>query len=197
MKQSIIFAFLLLSVTHALNAADAVAGKSKAVMCIACHGIDGNSNNPDWPSLAGQGEKYLVKQMIDFRDGERTSAQMAPMVAGLTDQDITNIAAYFSEQKLKPSSTKEEYVDLGAQIYNGGVSGVMACTACHGPSGSGIEAAGFPRLSGQQIPYLISQLQNFKNGSRTNDSIGMMDSIAAAMSDEDIKAVANYLAGLH
>lgn len=197
MKQSIIIALLLLAVTNVANAADIAAGKDKTGMCAGCHGANGNSISPEWPNLAGQNADYLAKQIKDYRDGNRKNAQMAPMVAALSDQDADNIAAYYASLEAKSGATKEEYVALGSQIYSGGVTGVMACTACHGPKGEGLEAAGFPRLAGQQINYVINQLNNFKNGSRTNDSSVMMNNIAAAMTDEQITAVANYLSGLY
>jgi cytochrome c553 len=197
MKQSIIIALLLLAITNTAIAADIAAGKGKAVMCAACHGADGNSINPEWPNLAGQNADYLTKQIIAFRDGSRVNAQMAPMVAALSDQDAENIAAYYASLDAKSGATKEEYVALGSQIYTGGVTGVMACTACHGPKGDGLGAAGFPKVSGQQINYVINQLNNFKNGSRSNDSSVMMNNIAAAMTEEQITAVANYLSGLY
>lgn len=197
MKQTIIIALLLLAANNIVTAADAAAGKNKAAMCVACHGADGNSINPSWPHLAGQGTKYLSKQLKDFRDGNRTDPQMTAMAAALSDQDIADIAAYYATQKRKPGSTNEKYISLGSKIYNGGLPGVTACTACHGPTGAGLEAAGFPQISGQQIQYTINQLNNFKNRVRTNDSSTMMKSISAAMNDEQIEAVANYLAGLH
>ncbi|RLA02986.1 MAG: cytochrome c4 [Gammaproteobacteria bacterium] len=197
MKQSIIFVLFLLLSTNILSAADAVAGKNKSIVCGACHGPDGNSFNPVWPSLAGQNATYLAKQLTDFRDGKRTDVQMAPMAAALTDADIADIAAYFSSMELKSGSTDEKYVALGSQIYTGGLEGVMACTGCHGPDGAGLEAAGFPQVSSQQTQYVINQLNNFKNGIRANDASTMMSSIAANMSEEQITAVANYLSGLH
>jgi cbb3-type cytochrome c oxidase subunit III len=196
MKQSIII-LLLLAATNVVTAADAKVGKVKAAMCTACHGGDGNSINPIWPNLAGQSVSYLAKQMKDFRDGKRKSAQMAPMVAALSDEDIGNIAAYFSSQKVKTGTTKEEFLTLGSQLYNGGIAGVIACTGCHGPTGAGLDAAGFPQLAGQQVPYTIAQLATFKDGTRSNDNSTMMNSIAGALNDEQIEAVANYIAGLH
>lgn len=197
MKQLFIISLLLIASTHVITAADAVAGKNKASMCAACHGADGNSFNPEWPSLAGQNAGYLSKQITDFRSGNRKNAQMSPMAAALSDQDIADIAAFFSSQKLKAGATKEKYLSLGSKIYSSGLPGIMACTGCHGPTGAGLEAAGFPHISGQQIQYVINQLNNFKNDSRTNDATGMMKSIAIAMTDEQIEAVANYLSGLH
>lgn len=197
MKQIFIISLLLIATTLELTAADAEAGKNKAAMCVACHGVDGNSFNPVWPSLAGQSAAYLSKQITDFRDGKRKNDQMSPMVAALSDEDIVDIAAFFASLKIKVGTTNEKYLSLGTKIYSGGSKGVMACTGCHGPTGVGLEAAGFPHISGQQVQYVINQLQNFKNGTRTNDTTGMMPSIAGAMSDEQIEAVANYLSGLH
>ncbi len=197
MKQLIIISLLLLAGNSIVTAADAVAGKNKAAMCVACHGPDGNSFNPIWPNLAGQSATYLAKQLTAFREGKRTNAQMAPMAAALSDDDIADISAFFASQKLKVGTTKSEYVELGSQIYTGGAEGVMACTGCHGPTGAGLEAAGFPQIAAQHTQYVISQLNNFKDGSRANDSTGMMKSITSAMTTEQIEAVANYLAGLH
>jgi len=197
MKQLIIISLLVIAANNIVAAADVEAGKNKAAMCIACHGVDGNSFNPDWPNLAGQKVSYLTKQLTDFRDGKRTNVQMAPLAAALTDEDILNISAYFSSQKLNVSSTKQEFVALGSQIYTGGTEGIMACTACHGPNGAGLESAGFPQLSSQKVKYVITQLNNFKNGTRANDSTGMMNSISRSLNAEQIEAVANYMAGLY
>lgn len=197
MKQSIFFVLLLLAFTNIQAATDAVAGKNKSAVCATCHGADGNSINPVWPSLAGQNQNYLSKQMTDFRDGNRKDVTMSPMAAALTDQDIADLAAYYTSLSSKAGTTKEEYVKLGSKLYTGGVTGVLACTACHGPKGDGLDAAGFPKISGQKIQYVIKQLNNFKNGSRTSSVNSMMNDIAAKMSDEQIEAIANYLAGLH
>lgn len=197
MKLSIIIALLLLAATNFVSAADADAGKIKAAMCAGCHGADGNSLTPVWPNLAGQSATYLATQMKDFRDGNRKNAQMSPMAATLTDEDIANLAAYYSSKTVKGGETKPEYVELGSKIYNGGVEGVMACSGCHGPNGAGLEAAGFPQLAGQKVNYVIGQLNSFKTGERKTDTSAMMNDIAAAMSDEQIEAVANYILGLH
>ena len=197
MKQLIIISLLLIAANNIATAADATAGKNKAGLCIACHGADGNSPAPLWPNLAGQNPGYLSKQMTDFRVGRRTNDQMSPMAAALTDEDIADISAFFASQTLKTGTTKQEYVELGSKIYTGGAQGVMACTGCHGPTGAGLDAAGFPQVAGQKVTYVISQLNNFKNSSRGNDTTGMMASIAGAMNDQQIEAVANYLSGLH
>jgi len=197
MKQSIIFALLLLAFSNLQAAADAVAGKNKSAVCGTCHGTDGNSINPAWPSLAGQNQNYLSKQLTHFRDGNRKNMTMSPMAAALTDQDIADLSAYYTSLSAKAGTTKEKFVELGSKIYTGGVSGVLACTACHGPKGAGLDAAGFPKIAGQKIQYTINQLNDFKNGSRNNASNSMMNDIAAKMNDEQIEAVANYLSGLH
>jgi cytochrome c553 len=197
MKQSILFVLLLLISTNIQAAADAVAGKNKSAVCATCHGADGNSINPVWPSLAGQNQGYLAKQLKDYRDGNRKNMTMSSMAAALTDQDIADLAAYYTSLNAKAGTTKEKYVELGSKIYSGGVTGVLACTACHGPNGDGLDAAGFPKISGQKVQYVIMQLNNFKNGSRSSSANSMMNDIAAKMNDEQIEAIANYLAGLH
>jgi cytochrome c553 len=197
MKQSILFAILLLASINIQAAADAVAGKNKSTLCAACHGPDGNSINPVWPSLAGQNQSYLAKQLRDYRDGSRKNINMTSIAAALEDQDIADLAAYYTSLSAKAGTTKEKYVKLGSKIYSGGVTGVLACTACHGPKGNGLDAAGFPKISGQKVQYVINQLNYFKNGSRTSSANSMMNDIAAKMNDEQIEAIANYLAGLH
>jgi len=197
MKLLVIISLLFLAANNVVFAADADAGKNKSAMCIACHGLDGNSFNPEWPSLAGQSADYIAKQLRDFKEGRRKSEQMAPMAMPLSDEDIEDISAFFASQKLADGETKAEYVALGSKIYTGGTNGVMACTGCHGPKGAGLVAAGFPQVAGQKIQYVINQLNNFKSGARNNDASGMMTSVAAAMNDEQIVAVANYLSGLH
>jgi cytochrome c553 len=197
MKQSILFSILLLASINIQAAADAVAGKNKSALCATCHGPDGNSINPVWPSLAGQSQNYLSQQLKNFRDGNRKNMSMSAMAAALTDQDIADLSAYYTSLNAKAGTTKEKYVKLGSKIFSGGVTGVIACTACHGPKGDGLDAAGFPKISGQKIQYVIKQLNDFKNGSRTGSANSMMNDIAAKMNDEQIEAIANYLAGLH
>ena len=137
--------------TQAQAAGDAAAGKAKSASCAGCHGADGNSVNPEWPSLAGQGAGYIAKQLHDFKGGKRENATMAPMAAPLTDEDIQDLAAYFSSQPIKAGAADKSLVELGEKIYRGGnpSSGVAACIGCHGPTGAGNPAASFPALSGQ------------------------------------------------
>jgi cytochrome c553 len=177
---------------------NAAAGKSKAAVCAACHGADGNSPSDAYPKLAGQGEAYLLKQLMNFKSGERENAFMAPMVAPLSEQDMADLAAYFAGQKVLPGATPEEFVELGQKVYRGGNkdSGVPACMACHGPNGSGMPAAKWPALSGQYSAYVEAQLKMFASGERNNDPSGMMRDIASRMTAAEIKAVSAYVSGL-
>jgi cytochrome c553 len=155
--------------------------------------------NPDWPSLAGQGAAYLEKQLRDFRSGERKNDQMSPMAAGLSDQDIADLAAHYSGGKMKPGSADPALIEAGQRIYRAGnaATGLPACMACHGPAGSGNPAAGYPAVSGQHAKYTATQLRNFKAEQRASDAAAMMRSIAAKMTNTDIDAVAGYIQGLH
>jgi cbb3-type cytochrome c oxidase subunit III len=197
MKQ-LFLVIMLFTVTSALQAGDATAGKNKSMLCSTCHGAEGISIAPNWPNLAGQHEKYLAKQLTNYRDGDRQNAQMAPMAMNLSDEDIADLAAFFASlpaEESKPVS--EDFVSLGEEIYTRGADGVMACIACHGPTGKGLNDAGFPKLTGQKIEYSITTLKEFREGKRNNDMNGMMRSIAKAMTDEQIEAVSNYVSGLH
>lgn len=187
------------AVAPTMAAGDAAAGKGKSAVCAACHGADGNAPSDLFPKIAGQGEAYLVKQMKDFKSGDRKNAVMAPMVAALTEQDMADLAAYFSAKKITPSATAEELVEAGQQLYRGGnkESGVPACMACHGPTGTGVPAAGWPALSGQYSAYIETQLKMFADGSRSNDANEMMRDIASRMTADEIKAISSYAAGLH
>jgi cytochrome c553 len=179
-------------------AADAAAGKAKTAVCAGCHMADGNSVNPDWPSLAGQHADYIAKQLADFKAGDRTDAMMAPMVAALSETDMADIAAYFESQARKGGEADPELVEAGKAIYVAGnaSTGVAACAACHGPTGSGNPAAKFPSLQGQHAKYTAKQLRDFRSGVRGNDAGKMMQDIAASMTDAEIEAVASYVQGL-
>ena len=193
---SLIVSAGLMSVAHA---GDAEAGKAKSATCAACHGADGNSLAPTFPRIAGQGERYLIKQIKDIRDGNRQVPAMAPFVAGLSDTDVADLAAYFSAQVPTTGGAKEELVELGQRIYRGGIEskGVPACLACHGPDGKGIEAAGFPRLAGQHDAYTQAQLTAFSMNQRTNDGdTRMMRDIAYRLHTTEIEAVSSYIQGL-
>jgi len=186
---------------HAQDAAKAqqIAGQ----VCAACHAADGNSVAAANPKIAGQIPEYLHKQLADFKGqgGKkpvRESAIMTPMVANLSEADMKNLAAFYSGQQIKPAAASDkELAALGQKIWRGGVAatGVPACAGCHGPAGAGIPAQ-YPRLSGQFAEYVAAQLKLFRDGARANDPNGMMRGVAARMTEREIRAVAEYAAGL-
>lgn len=189
---------LLVMNQHSI-AADVEAGKQKSQTCAACHGPDGNSPAPVWPKLAGQHRQYTVKQLQDFKSGERENAQMAPLVESLSKEDMRDIAAYYAAQEVKIGSTDPDYAEQGARIYRFGnaQTGVPACMACHGPNGEGNPAAVYPKLAGQHGDYIAAQLHAFRAGERNNDDSKIMRIIAEKMTDAEIKAVSEYIQGLH
>lgn len=192
---------LLLSVFSAtpVAAGDAEAGKGKSITCAACHGADGNSINPQWPSLAGQHENYLVVQLKAFRDGYRVNALMSSQAANLSDEDIADLAAYYAAQTLKGGVADPALVDLGQRIYRGGnrETGVSACIACHGPVGAGNPPAMMPRIGGQHAAYTAATLKAYASGERKGTGGNqMMRNVATLMSDAEITAVASYIEGL-
>ncbi len=174
------------------------AGQAKAATCSACHGMDGNSVNPEWPNLAGQHETYILKQLNAFHGGKRQNPLMSPMAAILSEQDMADLAAYFSSQTIRGGETDPSKLKLGQRVYrSGNVEGrVMACAGCHGPTGRGNAPAAFPSLQGQQATYVAIQLRAYKAGTRDTDPNQMMRDMAAALSDEEIDAVASYVQGL-
>jgi cytochrome c553 len=180
-------------------AGDIQAGQTKAsTVCLACHGLDGNSVNPEWPSIAGQHEQYIVKQVKAFRAGERTNTLMSPIAMTLTDQEIEDVAAYYSSQKIKGLEAAKSKVELGQKIYRGGVAAnkIPACLACHGPNGRGNPAASYPSIRSQHATQVAMQLQAYRKGERKTDQNEMMRTIAAKLSDSEIDAVAQYVQGL-
>jgi cytochrome c553 len=172
-------------------------------ICVACHAADGNSVIAANPKLAGQFQEYLYKQLSSFKaqggkKAERENPVMAGMVANLSADDMRNVAAYFAAQKLRPATaSSKELAAHGQKLWRGGnaSSGVPACAGCHGPDGAGIPNQ-YPRLAGQFAEYLEAQLKLFRTGGRANDANGMMRGVAAKMTDQEIKAVAEYAAGL-
>jgi cytochrome c553 len=174
------------------------AGQAKAATCVACHGLDGNSANPDWPSIAGQHAEYIVKQLKAFKSGGRTNVLMAPMAATLSDQDMLDLGAYFAAQRPKGLEAEPGKVALGQKLYRGGdqKAQLSACIACHGPSGSGNPAALYPAIKGQHATYVAAQLRAYKRGDRATDQNQMMRNVAALLTDEQIDAVASYVQGL-
>lgn len=199
MKRIATVAILLGMVTTAWAAGDPVIGKQKAAVCISCHGVDGNSTNPDWPNLAGQHAEYLGKQIGDFKSQARKDGTMNAMVAAVSDEDAANIAAFFASNKVKVTGANKDSIELGKKIYRGGIAkrGVAACASCHGPSGAGNPAAKFPALSGQHAKYTTKALNDFASGVRSNDPQGMMRDVAGKLKANEIKAVAEYIAGLN
>jgi len=191
-------------------AGDASAGQAKAALCVACHGPDGNSPAPTFPKIAGLGEKYLLKQMHDIKSGDRSVPEMTGMLDNMSDQDMEDIAAYFASQNIQISGSEAfsvmlnngdnvDGLELGRKIYRAGnaASGVPACMGCHSPTGQGNAPAGYPRLSGQYAEYVEKQLKAFRTGTRANDGDARtMRTVARQLTDAEIKAVANYVAGL-
>lgn len=165
-------------------------------VCAACHAVDGNSVVTLNPKLAGQHPEYLQKQLMEFKSGKRANAVMSGMAAGLTDDEMKDLAAYFSTKKLTlGQASKNGAGSLGEKIYRAGnaATNVPACAACHGPTGAGIPKQ-FPRLHGQHADYTLAQLKTFRTGERANAP--MMMAIAAKMTDAEMAAVADYIQGL-
>lgn len=170
---------------------------SFGAVCAACHGADGNSTAPIYPNLAQQHAEYLVKQLTEFKAGKRANAIMLGFASTLSEDDMKNIAYWVSAKPSKQGFSKEkELVTLGERIFRGGIADrqVPACAGCHSPNGAGIPAQ-YPRLAGQNAEYAIAQLTAFRDGVRTNSL--QMTQVAAKLNDREIKAVSDYIAGLH
>lgn len=183
----------------AMAAGDAAAGQAKAITCAACHGVDGNSLNPEWPSLAGQHESYTIKQLQAFKSGARQNVLMSGQAMALSDQDMADLAAYFAGQKPARKTADPALVKAGEQIYRGGnkETGAPACLACHGPDGLGNITAAWPQVSGQHATYTAAQLAAYRSGQRSTDGdTQIMRNVAARLTDDEIKAVASYIQGL-
>lgn len=206
LKRCLVLFFSLLAVGFSFQAFSQD-GKAKATACFACHGEDGNGNasNALWPKLAGQNQKYLLKQMHDFKmqpgatRAKRVEPTMNGMIMSLQEQDFAAVAEYFSSLKTSHTVVEDKYLNMGQKIYRAGDAErkVAACTACHGPQGEGMPTAGFPALSGQSADYIIKQLKAFRAKSRDNDTNKVMRNVARIMSDEQMEAVAHYVGGLH
>ena len=196
---SMVLMFTFAGAVHA--AGDAEAGKTKAAACGGCHGMDGNSLVPTFPKLAGQGEKYIAKQLAEFKaNTTRQNEMMLGMAAALSEEDAADIGAFYATQKLAgPAPADESKLAMGKQIYKGGnlTEGIPACQGCHGPRGGGIAGSGYPQVGGQYADYTLAQLKAFRDGTRSNDDKALMRSIIKDMSDEQLAAVANYIATLH
>jgi len=186
---------------HALKG-NVEAGEAKAATCAACHGVDGNSTNPEWPKLAGQHADYLQRQLQLYKTAGRENAVMAGMVITLNDQDMADLAAYFNAQTRQDGIADESLIDLGAKVYRAGnpETGAAACIACHGPSGAGNPQAGYPALAGQHGLYVANALRAFRDGAvwgKDDEANAVMSEVAAKLSDQEIEAVSSYIQGLH
>ena len=169
---------------------------SFAAVCASCHGADGNSGTPVNPKLSQQHPEYLVKQLQEFKSGKRKNAVMAVFATALSEDDMKNIAYWAASKKSKPGFAKDkELVSLGERIYRGGIADrqVAACAGCHSPTGAGIPAQ-YPRLAGQHAEYTATQLTSFRDGIRKNSL--QMNQVAAKLNDREIRALADYVAGL-
>ena len=220
MKYSLIF-FIFFGLSIEVNAADdqskevelpetfisgdATKGSQLVESCAACHGADGNSISTDWPKLSGQNQRYLYEQLMYFRDGDRMNALMmsvTPYLQTLSDDDLKNIAAFYSQYKTTVGQAKndEELLSLGTQLYRFGniKKQIPACTSCHAVYGQGNSLAGYPAVSGQQIGYLTSSLKAYRSKERNSgESSIIMQSIAENLTDYEIEALANYMHGLY
>ena len=177
---------------------DLAKGQTTATnVCAACHTSDGSRGSPANPIIQGQHPEYLTKQLTEFKNGKRANPIMQGMAAALSEADMKNVAAFYAGKQPKPGFAKnKDSVALGEKIYRGGIADrtVPACAGCHGPSGAGIPAQ-YPRLSGQHADYTAAQLNAFRSGARANSP--QMTGVAAKMNDKEIKAVSDYIAGLH
>lgn len=210
MNKILVSLLLTLGITGMAHAAgNAEAGQEKIAMCSACHGMDGNSPAPNFPKLAGQGERYLLKQLQDIKAGTAPGApagvgrkvlEMTGMLDPLNEQDLADIAAYYASQKMTVGYADPALAAQGEKLFRGGKleQGMPSCTGCHAPNGVGNDLAGFPQLGGQHAAYTAKQLTDFREGDRTNDGDTMiMRGIAAKLSNKDIQALSSYLQGLH
>jgi len=204
----LVTALALSPLAHA--AGSVAAGASKATVCVACHGANGNSTNPQWPVLAGQNAAYIRAQLQHFHDKTRIdpTGVMPPQAASLTPQDIDDLAAYFSAQVPAGLEADPSYWQPGEKLYRGGDAerGIPACFACHGPVGAGVPSAGYPQLRAQHAVYIIAQLNQYASNTRyTTDSKGdsngglydqIMHTIASKLTPEDMRDLASYVQGL-
>jgi cytochrome c553 len=182
----------------ALPAGSVEAGATKAIVCQACHGANGNSTNPEWPSLAGVGADYIADQLKNFKEGKRTNPVMMPNAMSLSADDMADLGAYFDSLVNTGLEADPSYWQAGQKLYQGGdaTRAIPACMACHGPTGAGNEPAKFPALRGQQSVYLAKQLNDYASGARTTGPNGIMQTVAKRLSPEDIRNLSSYLQGI-
>lgn len=178
----------------------AEAGQARSVTCAACHGPDGNSANPAWPSIAGQNALYILKQLEAYKSGSRADPLMTSQAMPLSEQEMRDLAVYYAGQAAAPKAVAApETINKGEALYRGGnaENRVAACLACHGPTGRGNPAAAYPMLKGQHATYTATQLRNYANGQRKSDGpTRVMRDIAARLDEDDIVAVSSYIQGL-
>ncbi len=184
--------------TSAIPAPSVEGGAAKAATCQACHGANGNSTNPEWPSLAGLGADYIADQLNNFKTGKRASPVMMPMTVNLTANDMADLGMYFDSLTNTGLEADPSFWAAGEKLYRGGdqARGIPACMACHGATGRGNEPAKFPALRGQQSGYVVKQLNDYASGTRTSGPNGIMQTIAKRLSAEDIRNLASYLQGI-
>jgi cytochrome c553 len=184
--------------SSALPAPSVEAGATKAATCQACHGANGNSTNPEWPSLAGIGASYIAEQLNNFKTGKRASPVMMPMSSNLTADDMADLGAYFDSLSNTGLEADPSFWQAGERLYRGGDQprGIPACMACHGPTGRGNTPAKFPALRGQQSGYVVKQLNDYASGTRATGPNAIMQTIAKRLSPEDIRNLASYLQGI-
>ncbi|MEP4547231.1 MAG: c-type cytochrome [Saccharospirillum sp.] len=210
MKKLIVGLAMLAGISgFAMAEGNAEDGEQYTESCAACHGADGNSAAASFPKLAGQGEAYLLKQLIDVQNGDRVITQMSGQLDGFDEDQLADIAAYYASQNKTVGNANPDLVALGEQLYRGGnpETGVPSCAGCHSPTGAGNAPAGYPMLSGQHAAYIESQLYKFQRGYRatepsnevrTNDGESrVMRSTAFRLKDFEIEALASYINGLH
>ena len=199
LTKSTIACLALILITDCYADGNPAAGREKTTLCAACHGNEGVSTTPVWPNLAGQHAEYVRKQLRDFKDGKRSNPQMAPMTTTLTDADIEDLSVYYASLNMVAGTAAPQNIIEGETIYRAGnpKTGLVACSACHGPDGAGNAAAKYPALSGQHAEYTASTLKAFKAEDRANDDKNVMRTIAGKMTNQEIEAVANYIQGLY
>ena len=184
----------------AVKRGDPQAGSELVATCAGCHGADGNSVVGQWPTLAGQRESYTLAQLIHVQKGERMIESMMGLLDNYSEDQLRDIAAFYAAQEVKVGQADSINFELGQRVYRAGnlSNGVPACTGCHGPQGKGVESAGYPMLSGQKAEYVVTSLVAYKNGERVHSSNAkIMQGIAARLTTEEIRAVANYVSGLY
>ncbi|MBH0035355.1 cytochrome c4 [Pseudoalteromonas sp. NZS71_1] len=210
MKKIALSLTILLGALSASNAAafdgDVNAGKEKSATCAACHGPDGNAPVNIYPKIAGQHPDYILKQLQDLKLGMTSGGKegrmdpvMSAMAMPLSEQDMKDLAAYFSSMNMTEGATPKDVVEVGEMLFKAGDAerGIPSCAACHGPRGNGSSLAKFPKISFQHPGYIKAQLEKFRDGTRHNDLNGMMGDIAKKLTDKDIEVLSQYLGGLH